>query len=236
MKIFTKKVRDKVSTVGYQVLKIDRIRNLYCRLRYFMLRNKIRILNSSQELVGKETLAHNMGALNNSAAFGMANRMTLLLYPLAAIFRDKKEAKVLIVGPRTEDDIFWARSLGMEAALGFDLFSYSSLVHVGDIHKTSFNDAEFDAVILGWVISYSNNPEQMINECKRIVKRRGYIAIGIESNPEHRRTGLFKSPRSNSLNSGAEISQISGLPIIFMHDPIEEFSTDNAVILQNTQC
>jgi hypothetical protein len=55
----------------------------------------------------------------------MANRMALLLYPTAAALRDRREARVLIVGPRTADDIFWARARTEECART-RLFSYST--------------------------------------------------------------------------------------------------------------
>ena len=69
--------------------------------------------------VGSKTIEHNLAALGNRAAYGMGSRMALLLYPLAALLRDVDQPKVLIVGPRTEDDIFWARSLGMSMPGGW---------------------------------------------------------------------------------------------------------------------
>jgi len=117
--------------------------------------------------VGQHTIDHNLVALNTRAGFGMANRMALLLYPTAAALRNRSEARVLIVGPRTEDDIFWARALGLRNARGLDLFSYSDMIDVGDMHQTDYPSAHFDAVILGWVISYSNAPERLVDERAR---------------------------------------------------------------------
>lgn len=225
-------LRRRLTTLYYEILKIDWLRNMYCRLRYQLLKRRTRILAQASSSVGSDTISHNMGALGVGSAFGMGNRMALLLFPIAAALRQRRDAQVLIVGPRTEDDIFWARSLGLHKARGLDLFSYSDMVDVGDMHKTTFAKGQFDAVILGWVISYSNDPEGLINECKRVVKPGGYIAFGIESNPEHRRTGQFKPPRSNYLNSGNEIAALAKLPIMFIHDPEEDIPTDNAVILR----
>jgi SAM-dependent methyltransferase len=88
-------------------------------------------------------------------------------------------------------------------------------------------------VVLGWVISYSKDPGRLVEECKRILKPGGFLAFGIESNPEHRRTGVFKPPRVNSLNSGADIARIVELPITFLHDPELERATDNGVVFQS---
>jgi len=234
IEVYSKKIVRRIVGVYYELLKIDFLRNGYCRFRYFLLKGRVRISEAYGESVGAYTIKHNMDALNEAAAFGMGNRMALLIYPIAAMLRNRKDAKVLIVGPRTEDDIFWARSLGLRNTRGFDLFTYSVHIDIGDIHKTSFEDGYFDAVILGWVISYSCNPEIMVDECKRIVKPGGYIAFGVESNPEHRNSGSFKPPRVNSINSGKDIVAIARMPIVFIHDPEEEKSSDNAVIFQTT--
>ncbi|WP_280154585.1 methyltransferase domain-containing protein [Piscinibacter sp. XHJ-5] len=222
----------RLAKLYYEILKIDVVRNYYCWMRYRFLKGRTRMAASQTSGVGAHTIDHNLMALDTRAGFGMANRMSLLLYPTAAALRNRRDARVLIVGPRTEDDIYWAKSLGMRNVRGLDLFSYSDMIDVGDMHKTEYPAAHFDAVILGWVVSYSSEPERLIAECKRIVKPGGYIGFGIESNPEHRRTGQYKPPRVNGLNSGKDIASLVGLPIMFIHDPELDVPTDNAVIFQ----
>jgi hypothetical protein len=184
--------------------------------------------------VGRYTVEHNMAALSDRAAFGMGNRMSLLLYTLAAVLRDKPDATVLIVGPRTEDDLYWARALGILNVRGLDLFSYSPWIDIGDIHNTNYQDRQFDAVILGWVISYSERPTTLIAECKRIAKPGGYIGLGIESNPSQRRTGNYGPPRVNALNSARDIAEIVNESVIFIHDPELDVPSDNAILFQLT--
>ena len=224
----------RLTKLYYEVLKIDAIRNYFCWCRYQFLKGRTTTVAGMSGAVGAQTLTHNMAALKGRAAFGMSNRMALLLYPIAAALRLRSDPQVLIVGPRTEDDIFWARSLGLRHTRGLDLFSYSKLIDVGDMHSTSFQSGQFDAVILGWVISYSSEPDRMVRECKRIIKPGGYIGFGIESNPDVRRTGEFKQPRMNSLNSGKDIAALVDLPVVFIHDPEVDVPTDNAVVLQMT--
>jgi SAM-dependent methyltransferase len=221
--------------ITMQFLKIDPLRNLYCWGRYFFLKNRMRVLPFMTEGVGKHTVDHNISALQFRAAFGMGNRMALLLYPLAAAMRNVSDPKVLIVGPRTEDDLYWARSLGITNVRGLDLFSYSPWIDIGDIHHTSYADQEFDAVILGWVISYSVKPEVLVSECKRITKPGGYLGFGIESNPIQRSNGEYVAPRVNALNSGGDIAGIVKESIVFIHDPEIDIATDNAVLFQLAQ-
>ena len=218
------------------ILRIDSIRKYYSYIRYLSMRENMKILDEYSKSVGKDTISHNISALKNVAAFGMGNRMGLLLYPLAMLVREIENPKVLIVGPRTEDDLFWAKSLGMTNVHGLDLFSYSPMIDVGDIHNTSYANNEFDAVLLGWMISYCGDPKVIVAECKRILKPGGFLGFGIESNPAQRITGQFSPPRANSLNSASCIADIVKSQIVFVHDPMLDSSTDNAVIfkLKNT--
>lgn len=222
----------RVTKLFYEILKIDLIRNYFCWLRFQFKKGNVRVIETIGDEIGEKAIDYNLEALNNRAAYGMGNRMGLLLYPLAALLHDNKQAKVLIVGPRTEDDIFWARSLGMLDTRGLDLFSYSSMIDIGDMHATNYVAAEFDAVILGWVVSYSSSPNVMLQECQRILKPGGYLGFGIESNPEQRATGVVKPPRANNLNSAREIAQLTTANVVFIHDPQLEIPTDNAVILK----
>lgn len=220
------------SAIWHQLLRIDLLRNQYCWLRYQFLKRRMRTLGTMTEGVGKHTVEHNMGALAGRAAFGMGNRMAILLYPLAAFLRDLATPKVLIVGPRTEDDLYLARSLGIVNVRGLDLFSYSDMIDIGDMHATSYPSESFDAIVLGWVISYSTAPERLIAECKRLLRPGGYLAFGIESNPEFRRTRVFLPPRVNALNSGTDIAELAKLPVVFLHDPQLERASDNGVVFQ----
>jgi len=229
MSKYTQRVKD----TFLEILKIDLVRNGYCWLRYQLRKRKMQTLTAMSDGVGEFTIAHNVGGLSNFGAFGMGNRMAILLYPLAAALRDIDDPHVLIVGPRTEDDLFLAQALGIRNVRGLDLFSYSKRIDVGDMHQTDYPSESFDAVVLGWVISYSTDPARLVEECKRILKPGGYLAFGIESNPEHRRTGLYKPPRVNSLNSAADIALVVDLPITFLHDPQLDRATDNGVLFQS---
>lgn len=103
----------------------------------------------------------------------------MLLFPLRGfLFPDHKRARVLIVGPRTEDDILWAKSIGLRKARGLDLFSYSPMIELGNIHHTSYPDNHFDAVLLGWILPYVTDPRQVLLESVRILRRGGLVGLG----------------------------------------------------------
>ncbi len=110
------------------LLRIRRIRFLVVKYRYLFLKNKLRIKNDGSSSIGQKTIVHNLSAFATDAAFGCGERMGLLIYPVVAFYSfmnvDKSTKKVLIVGCRTEDDIFWMKSYGFIDTMGFDLFSY----------------------------------------------------------------------------------------------------------------
>ena len=141
---------EKLRHFTLEVFKIDFLRQYYCWARYQLLKKRLRILPEEMGGVGEDTIKHNLSALEVRAGFGMGNRMSILLYPLAAILgRRKHDSKVLIVCPRTEDDIYWARALGIMDVRGLDLFTYSPWIDLGDIHQTTFSDGEFDVCACG---------------------------------------------------------------------------------------
>src|SRR6185312_8638385 len=103
------------------------------------MRKNLKVYDDPSASVADIVVKYNLSNMGN-AAFGCGGRMDLLLYPLKALFYDEKKPKVLIVGPRTEDDVFLAKALGLTDSRGFDLFSYSPHIDLGDIHKPPYPD------------------------------------------------------------------------------------------------
>jgi len=210
----------------------DRFRYLVCKWRWRWLRSNLRIIEDMNNAVGKKTIAHNLSAFNDRAVFGMARRMSLLLFPTAALLKDNlKSSTILIVGPRTEDDIFWAKSLGLKNTAGIDLFSYSKYIQVGDIHRSGLASHAYDAVLLAWMLSYTHDPVAVIAECKRLLKPGGYLGIGIEVNPASTGPG-DNTPRVNMLNSAHDLIEMVRCPVVFNNDPLEPVRYDCGVIFK----
>jgi SAM-dependent methyltransferase len=210
-------------------LKFKRIRLWWVKIRYRILKKRMRFLQDRSSSIGEQTIKHNLTAFDSDAAFGCGERMALLIYPVVGYYGyssiRKCEVKILIVGCRTEDDIYWMRSYGFSNTIGFDLFSYSDNVLVGDIHKTNFENASFDVVLLGWMISYSKEPTKVINECRRILKTGGLLGIGIDHLPNQNNDNLLP-PRVNTLNSTADI--IALLNSTINHKVLFEYDHYNA--------
>jgi SAM-dependent methyltransferase len=223
----------KIKKLYYEILKIDRLRFYYCKMRYRLRKKTVKFLDAMTTGVGSKAVNHNISAFGHDAVFGMAKRMSLLLYPTTALLRGNENPKVLIVGPRTEDDIFWARSLGLYETTGLDLFTYSSYIALGDIHKTQFADGTFDAVLLGWCLAYSVAPQLMIDESKRITKNNGFLGVGLAVYPPNAVERLPDLDRANPTNSLAEICALVAEEMVFASDPkIEDKAYECAAIFK----
>lgn len=154
------------------------IRSMYVRTRahyYIRLRKRLKTINSDDAF--KTTVMHNVNGL-----MGVNNRMNLLIFPLAIIETITKDARILVIGPRNENDIFTLVGYGFKKSqiTGLDLISYSPLILLGDMHAIPFEDNHFDVVVCGWTLSYSAEPQKAIDEMLRVLKPKGILSIGVE--------------------------------------------------------
>lgn len=164
----------------FKLLILNELRHAVCKVRWQLMKGSLKFYQGGSENISEETLSHNLSAFKNSVVFGMHNRMTRILYPLASLIINKSNSKILIIGPRTEDDIFLAKALGFYNAEGLDLFTYSKYIKLGDMHHLEYPNEYFDAIILGWVLAYTKEPSQALLEIRNKVKVNGFIAIGWE--------------------------------------------------------
>ena len=88
-----------------------------------------------------------------------------------------------MIGPRNENDLLIASAyfdLPLECVRGLDLISYSKQIDLGDMHDMPYDDNQFDIVVCGWTLSYSNAPLKLAAEMTRVCKHQGLIAVGVE--------------------------------------------------------
>lgn len=154
------------------------IRHYVVYVRAWVLINlfsRLKTLDSADTV--KANISHNMKSI-----YGVNNRMNLLIYPLSVIETINRNAKILVIGPRNENDLLSLVGLGFarQNVIGLDLISYSSQIVLGDMHDIPFPDDHFDAVICGWTISYSTNPGRAADEMARVTRAGGIIGIGVE--------------------------------------------------------
>lgn len=213
-----------VKYIARRLLLFGKIRNNFCFLRAFYLckiKKNMRNFNNVTEDTWKNTLDSNKRVVYNkninlpkkpkhvsifdigrSLAGGSA---TLLLEAIKNKYSssDLKNLKVLSIGPRAEGEIFniFAHGFELKNIIGLDLFSYSPFIKLGDMHNLNFNDEEFDIVLMGWCLAYSNDKKKALSEVKRVLSKNGLVIIGYSVNKEatdqdqiNKRGYLIRSP------------------------------------------
>jgi SAM-dependent methyltransferase len=167
-----------------QMLLMDHFRYLYMKLRfvYFVyLRQKLSSLDLDTGDIAKETVQHNRKGLTDVSV----TRSNALLKPLSAIEDLDIDSSILCIGPRTEGELFNLAANGfmLSNIRGIDLISYSPLIELGDMHNMKYLDSQWDAIVCGWVLAYSDNKKKAASELVRCCRPGGVIAIGIEYHP-----------------------------------------------------
>lgn len=161
-----------------EIYKLKIVRRFVVLLRaiwYVKILRRLKTADSKDAF--QITVKHNLKGL-----YQCNNRVNLLVLPLVSIEKINENSKILIIGPRNEHDLFLLNSHGikMNNMTGLDLISYSPYIKIGDMHKMEFADNSFDAVIFGWTLSYSSQPQKAIDEIIRVTKNEGLIAVGVE--------------------------------------------------------
>lgn len=147
---------------------------------YYKLNKSFRVLEIKDSIDG--TVNHNKTAFTK---FPLTDFTMLRMDRLIAITKSIEfvgnHSNFLIIGPRTESDIMKVIYNYPKASIStIDIISYSPWIDLQDAHSTNFPSNNFDCILSGWVLKYSNDKEKMMKEMVRLVKNEGLIAIGIE--------------------------------------------------------
>jgi len=110
------------------------------------------------------------------------SKIRLLMNPVLSIDHISlriKDLKVLIIGPKLESEILSVISYGipLRNITAIDLIKYSPWVDQGDMHDLPYEENEFDLILCGWVLAYSNNKIKAAKEMIRVAKSNAVIAL-----------------------------------------------------------
>jgi SAM-dependent methyltransferase len=187
------------------LLEIKSIRALVAQWRYRDLMEANGIKFAESEEAWPDTATYSEATLRNYVHLDRSNDMIRPLPSIGRIAKNLGSLKVLAIGPRTEMELFalLAAGFSLNNISMIDLISYSPYVKVGDMHHMGYKDEEFDVIVFGETLAYSQKPEIAVQEILRVAKNKAIVSIvhaaskghvpllGGEALPVNERQGLF---------------------------------------------
>lgn len=144
------------------------------------IESNLRVLIPNKDLPHFDKIKYVFGLGTNIAGYKSSMLLTVVDSIYSALFIDKKLIKMLIIGPRTEGEIFLSRGFGYlkHNIDAIDLFSYSHLIRLGDMHNIPAQNDSYDLILCGWVLAYSDDKKLAISEIVRVCKDQAIVCIG----------------------------------------------------------
>ncbi|MGH8544121.1 MAG: class I SAM-dependent methyltransferase [Gammaproteobacteria bacterium] len=169
----------------YELLKVRAVCETTFRLRFLYFTRVKRSLRSFEDFKGVLGHTHNLRALSTGRT---SHRILKLIQPLAVIDKLVAESRILVIGCRFETDLLYLVGYGFAPAnvRGLDMLSYSPWVDLGNMHNLPYIDDNWDAVVLGWTLAYSSEPERAASEIVRVTRDGGLVAIAVSYYPRNR--------------------------------------------------
>ena len=191
-------------------LRVKLICHLVFKIRFWYFIYIKRQLRSCEDQVGVDGHQHNLRALKLARP---SDRILWLIQPLSAIDKMNENSKVLAIGVRLETDLLYLAAYGFHPKniRGMDLLSYSPWVDLGNMH---YADNSWDAIMLGWVLTYSTDPQKAADELVRTSKNGGIIAIGLTYYPEHVLEG-YRQSQGSLMGTTGQIQTVADVLKLF---------------------
>ena len=106
-------------------------------------------------------------------------RVDFLVNAIGNTKRLGPDSRLLVLGPRYESEIFGYMGLGFSKhnISALDTFSYSKMITPGNLHNMPYSSEEFDFVICGWTLAYSENLKKALVEIHRVLKIDGVLIM-----------------------------------------------------------
>jgi len=192
----------------YRFLRVKFIAEWVWFVRYFWFVHIRRQLRSFDEKTG--VILHDYSH-TSLLANRPSERILKLIMPLTMIETLTADSKILSIGCRYEWDMLLMCAYGFRAenVRGLDMLSYSPWIDLGNMHAMGYANDTWDAVVLGWVLSYSSEPERAAREIVRVTRPGGIISLAVTYYPPERLKELSQpgGDHSNAYVAGAQRRQ-----------------------------
>ena len=159
---------------------------VWFRLRWYwyrLLGRRVQILE--RDAAPSDHVSTNVIPYNLRKMRGFDRRRTeRLINVLRSIHElDVPNARVLNIGARNEMELLLMRLYGFRTPniTAIDLFSYSPLIRVMDMHQLDFQDNAFDLTYSAYTLRYSDQLERACREIIRCTRDGGLVAASFVS-------------------------------------------------------
>jgi hypothetical protein len=180
-----------------RLLEVGAARSFVAQWRYRELTREKDTERLDADLAIPETVAYNESALRQHVGLDRSAHMIRPLMSIGRIAENMSNLRVLSIGPRTEAEllVLVAAGFSLQNISAIDLFTYSPLIQLGDMHDIDFPDNTFDVIVFGDVLGYSKAPTTAVSEILRVAKSHAIIttAHGI-ADPETGESGFELKP------------------------------------------
>ncbi len=168
------------------ILRLRLIRYLITiiRLIYFTKIKNNKILKKNSIFNKSGTLERNIKSALSFRDCYSGERSSFFLKKIKNFInnKQKKNMRILLVGPRNEGEIFnfLSHNFKYDKISAIDLFSYSKKIKVWDMHQINKMKKKFDLIYFGFILNYSKNIDSVILKSNEILNTNGYVGISIE--------------------------------------------------------
>jgi methyltransferase family protein len=193
------------------------------RAAHFLKAKEAARVENETSLVASNTLEYNLEGARTAAMLDRPMVMANVVSSLSRVQQRIGQLDVLSIGPRSEIEIFGLIGAGFspERIRAVDLFSYSPLVEVGDMHRLPYADNSFDALFVGWVLSYSRDQTVVARELIRVARDRAVVALAGDYSDQSRDRPTFGNETTH-MQSCEQVLALFGDSVgtvWFRHDP-----------------
>ena len=177
------------STFVNKLLIIPEFRDFLVRIRYKNLtRNAVLNLVQNSNGLTANAIEHNFDPKRMFFP-NLSKRPDLISKLLSceiSIIQNASSLKILLIGARTEAEIYSFRLCGFESRniYAIDLATYTPLISTMNAEDLQFESDYFDVIILGWVLEFVHDINKVKSEVLRCLKSNGIIGIGAMFHPE----------------------------------------------------
>lgn len=120
--------------------------------------------------------------------------------------RDLAKERVLLIGPRTVQELYlaWLYGFSWGNIEGIDLYQTHPKIHVMNMEDMTHPDASFDAILMANTLAYASDVAKCLSECARVLKPGGHLVFGQTYCPESDYNG-------NKVSGGSTLKTLCSL-------------------------